>query len=327
MKKQLRNKQIIFSILLSFFLLTGCANNHVNDQNNTTANDESQIYHEIETNLTSEVIDDFGSSNAIKKEITRLKKKDRIFWYNQDHKIQDRMSMYRLREKVECRGTKDSCSIIGVQVQKKNLSPDLKTDKCDSNDWCLVAEPEFPKDLAKNIKHFAGFYSFGKDVYMIGSTEKYINSSNYSIFKNEEEIFSHKMYYGTESVIEDAAIISNSPAFTFYDLKEWKDENNPVVSRNIWHKGETLNEKYEVEASSYLFSFKNKTGFVGEKDGEKFIFFNNQKISQDFNEIRTSSCCTAFAYPIKLDKDGILFFLAKRGEKYFFVEIGLNKYL
>jgi len=135
------------------------------------------------------------------------------------------------------------------------------------------------------------------------------------------------MFFGAESVIEDASIVNNLPAFTFYDLKEWKDENTPVVNRNIWYNTETVNEKYLVEASSHLFAYKDKIGFVGEKDGKKFLFFNGQKISQDFDEIRTNSCCATFAYPIELDENGILFFLAERGEKYFFVEINLNEYL
>ncbi|MFH1029999.1 MAG: hypothetical protein V1770_01940 [bacterium] len=150
---------------------------------------------------------------------------------------------------------------------------------------------------------------------------------DYSIFKNDKEIFSHKMLFGAESVIEDASMAKNLPAFTFYDLKEWKDENTPIVNRNIWHNNETINEKFSVEASSHLFTYKDKVGFVGEKDGEKFLFFNNQKISQDFDEVRTNSCCAIFAYPIELDENGILFFLAKRGKKYFFVEINLNQYL
>jgi len=97
--------------------------------------------------------------------------------------------------------------------------------------------------------------------------------------------------------------------------------------RNIWYKGETLNEKYGVDESSYLFSYKDKVGFVGKKNGKKFFFFNDQKISQDFDEIRSHACCSIFPYPIEIDENGILFFMAKRGEKYFFVETDLNKYL
>ncbi len=308
----------IFSFVILGLLITGCTNSQVND--------ETQTYHEIETSLSSETIDDtVDFSTIVPKEIAQLQKKEEIFWLDQNHKIQGRTPMYHLQYKIDCKnGGKDDCSVIGLQAYQNNLPPEFKVSECDSDGWCLITEPKFEDEQINSIKQIAGLYGFGKDIYTIGSVN---GDDNYTVFKNGKEIFSHKMYFGAESVVEDASIILNSPAFTFYDLKEWKDENNPVVSRNIWFNNETINEKYSVEASSHLFSYKDKVGFVGERDGEFFLFFNGQKISQDFDEIRTNSCCAIFAYPIELDENGILFFLAKRGEKYFFVEINLNEYL
>jgi len=316
-----------FSLIILGLLLTGCTNNQINDRKNKIlTNDQARIYHEIETNLTSKTVDDVVDfSTIVPKEIARLQKKEEIFWLDQNHKIQGRTPMYYLQNKIECKdGSKKDCSIVGLQAYKNNLPPQFTVDNCDSDGWCLITEPKFEGEQINNIKQIAGFYGFNKDVYTIGSVN---GDDNYSIFKNGKEIFSHKMYFGAESVVEDASIILNSPAFTFYDLKEWKDENNPVVSHNIWFNNETANEKYSVEASSHLFSYKDKVGFVGEGDGKKFLFFNGQKISPYFDEIRTNNCCAIFAYPIELDENGILFFLAKRGEKYFFVEINLNEYL
>jgi len=295
-------------------------------KNKILVNNPSQIYHEIETTLKSEIVDDVVNfSTLIPKEIALLQKRGEIFWYDQNHKIQGRAPMCRLRSKIECKnGGKEDCSIIGLQAYKNNLPPDFIIEECDSYGWCPISEPEFQENLVNNIKKTVEFYGFGKDIYTVGSVN---GDDNYSIFKNDKEIFSHKMYFGAESVIEDESIVLGLPAFTFYGLKEWKDENTPIVSRNIWYNNETINEKFAVDVSSYLFSYQDKIGFVGEKDGKNFIFFNGQKISQDFDEIRTNSCCATFAYPIELDENGILFFLAKRGEKYFFVEINLNEVL
>jgi len=316
-----------FSLLILGLFLTGCTNNQMNDEKNKIpTSDQAQFYHEIETTLTSKTVDDIVDfSTIVPKEIAQLQKKEEIFWLDQNHKIQGRTPMYYLQSKIGCKNdTKQDCSIVGLQAHKNNLPSQFIVDNCDSDGWCLITKPKFESEQINNIKQIAGFYGFDKDTYTIGSVK---GDNNYSIFKNGKEIFSHKMYFGAESVVEDASIILNSPAFTFYDLKEWKDENNPAVRRNIWFNNETVNEKYSVEASSHLFSYKDKVGFVGEKDGKNFLFFNGQKISQDFDEIRTNSCCAIFAYPIELDEDGILFFLAKRGEKYFFVEINLNEYL
>lgn len=316
-----------FLLLIIGFLLTGCANNQVDgEKNKILVDNPSQIYHEVETTLKSETVDDMVNfSIVVPKEIALLQKSGETFWYDQNYKIQGREPMYYLRSKIECKnGGKQDCSIVGLQAYKNNLPPDFIIEECDSFDWCLISEPKFQKDLINNIKKMVEFYGFGNDIYAIGNIN---GDDNYSIFKNDEEIFSHKMYFGAESVVQDESIVLGLPAFTFYDLEEWKDENTPIVTRNIWYNNETINEKFAIDASSYLFAYQDKIGFVGEKDGKKFLFFNNQKISQDFDEIRTNSCCATFAYPIELDENGILFFLAKRGEKYFFVEINLNKYL
>lgn len=306
-----------FFLIASAFLLTGCTNNQ-----NTAA----QIYQEIETGLTSQIIDNGDSSAEINKEIKRLQEKGIIFWHDQNRKISGRTPMYYLQFKFECKsGMEENCLIVGLQANQNNLPPEFKVDedKCDDG-WCLITKPEFSKDLANKIQQLNGFYGSGKDIYTIGSLK---NDDNYSIFKNEDEIFSRKMFFGADGVIEDAGIVLNLPTFTFYDLKGWKDGYQPIINSNIWYNGETLNEKYGVEASSYLFSFKDKTGFIEEKNGEKSILFSGQKVSQDFDEIRTYACCGVFQYPIETYENGILFFLARRGEKYFFVETNLNKYL
>lgn len=318
----------IFLLIALALLSTGCANNQVEDQKNKIPDsDQRQVYQEIETNLTSKVVDNLNPSTEIDKEIKRLQKNGEIFWHDQNHKITSRMPMYYLQFKMDCKNnikTKEKCAITGLQAYQDNLPPEFKVEKCDTDGWCLITEPALPKKAVNKIQNIDTFYGFGKDIYAIGSIN---NDDNYSIFKNEEEIFSHKMFSGVEGVVGDASIVLDSPAFTFCDLKGWKDENNPVVHYNIWYKGETMNEKFGVETSLFLFSFKDTVGFVGKNNGKNFLFFNSQKISQDFDEIRTSSCCGEFAYPIEIDENGILFFLAKRGGKYFLVEVNLNEYL
>lgn len=318
-----------YFLLIAFvFLLTGCTNNQpVTQKNKIPDSNDQQTYQEIETNLTDTVVDDLNPVTEIDKEIKRLQKNGGIFWHDQNHKTISRLPMYYLQFKMDCKNdikSEENCSITGLQAFQNNLPPDFKVEKCNKEGWCLITDPLFPKVAANKIRNMDSFYGFGKDIYSIGSVT---NDDGYSIFENEQEIFSHKMFSGGKGVIRDASIVLDSPAFTFYDLIGRKDENNPIVHSNIFYKGETLNEKYNFESSSYLFAFKDKIGFVGQKDGGKFLFFNGQKISQDFDEIRTDACCAITAYPIEIDENGILFFMGKRGEKYFFTEINLNEYL
>lgn len=312
-----------FLLVTFILLLTGCTNSQPVTQKNKIPNSNNkQAYQEIETTLTSAIFEDLDPTTAIDREIKRLQKNGEIFWQDQNHKIVSRTPMYYLHFIVNCKNDiKSDCSITGLQAPKNNLPPDFTVEKCDKDDLCLIADSMFPSVAANKIQNINSFYGFGKNIYAIGSVT---NDDNYSIFENEQEIFSHKMWSGSNGVIGDASIVLDSPTFTFYDLIGRKDENNPIIHSNIFYKGETINEKYNLEGSSQLFSFRDKIGFVGQKDGKEFLFFNNQKISQDFDGIPHIN---GYYDIIEIDENGILFFMGKRGEKYFFTEINLNEYL
>jgi len=325
-------KYFFFGIIIISFLLAGYVNNQNGHQGDKTSSVVAlQGYQEIETIFTDDSIRDLNIDTEVGKEVKRLREIGQIFWYDQNRKISKGTPMYHLQ--YICKeGIEGKCLILGAKAYQDNYPPEYKLDKnkCDTDGWCLIVEPVFQKDLANSLNQFVGSYGFGKDIYMVGS---YVigdigGDDSYSVFKNRKKLFSHKMSYGVESVFEEASIVLDSPAFTFYEQKEGRDENNyPITVRNIWYEGETLNEKYGVDSSSYLFSYKDKTGFVGEKNKKKFFFFNGRKISQEFDEIRTHGCCSIFPYPVEADENGILFFMAKRGEKYFLVEVNLNEYL
>ncbi len=285
---------------------------------------KDQGYQEIETVLTNRSIESDSPTADVDNEIKRLSESGQIFWHDKN-KVSTSTPMHYLQTRLKCsEGPEGKCSIIGPEVYPDSIPAGYKVGKCDGQGGtCLVIEPAFQKNLANSMstKGSVDFYGFDKDIYMIGSTS---GDDNYSIFKNEKEIFTHKMVFITER-FEEVNMVLNSPTFTFFEEKEGKDKNNPAIIRNIWYKGETLNEKYGIDESSYLFSYKEKTGFIGKENGKKFFFFNGQKISQDFDEIRPHTCCSIFPYPIEIDENGILFFMAKRGEKYFLVEANLNK--
>ncbi len=293
----------------------------------------SQTYREIETQLTMDDI----YPKPIANEVERLKESGVHFWHDADNIITSREEMLYLETKVECDRSKGNtnadCSIVGLQVYKKNAPPDFQLGACDDThgiEQCLITEPKPPIALVNSLAH-AECYGFDKDIYMIGPSKTHTrDSQTYSIFKNSEELFSRDMFFGGNGAVTDASMVLDAPAFTFYDFKKWEDENTPIVQQNTWYHGETFNEKFDLGGSSHIFAYRNKIGFVaqgGGDDEKKFFMFNDEKISQEFDEIRTHTCCDAFAYPIEIDSNGVLFFLARRGEKYFFVEVKLDAYL
>lgn len=312
------------SLLTLVLLFTGCLSNQSVNHNNNL----SKKYHEIETSITNENIEYINRSDGIIEERERLEKEGKELWYDQNDETDILTSMRYLDNFIKCSdGKKEDCIITSlIEPDQDNLPDGFKVNKCDRHDDCFeITPPTFLKDLISNLNQIDSFYYLNKDFYTIG---RFKDDDIYSIFKNSEEIFSHKMTSCDEAgadVVEKMTIVMNSPAITFCDWDETK--NSPSIDRNLWYQGKILNDEHDLDSASNLFSFKEKIGFVGEKDGQKFLFFDGQKVSQNFDEIRTHVCCSGQPFPIKIDIKGVLFFLATRGDKYFFVEVDLNDYL
>ena len=280
-------------------------------------------YQEIETSFDTNAVEDFGFKEEVIKEKIRLENKGIKFSYNEDIKINESERMYYMEKEMECVNGKSDCKVVDVMAYKNNIPPEFVVKDCNEDDWCKIVDPKTSEIDFSKFKRITNVYGYGKDIYIVDEQD---NNSTYHVYKNNELLFTHEMAYMVD-LIKKASNVAGSPSFNFNELKSWKEDGSPVLVQNIWYKGNTINEQFEVNSSSYLFSFKDKIGFVAENNGQKAFYFNGKKVSKYFDEIRTTSCCATFAYPIRLDSNGILFFLAKRNEKYFFVEIDLNGYL
>ena len=311
-------------LLVMIFILAGCTDKFDEETNKMPDTVNTSFYQEIDTKLSKNVIDDFNPHTAILKEKNKLQRKGKNFW-SVGKIIEGNNEMIRLEKNLNCKEGTDDCALIGFKSYKNNTPPNFVLGECDSDQWCVVTEPKTKIDQTNKMLAVYDSYTDGNNIYTIGAID---NDNTFSIMKNDKNIFSHKMFFGADGPVMSASTVLNLPSFSFRDLIEWKNENEiPITTSNIWYNNETINEKYSVEASSYLFSYKDKIGFIGKKDGKFYIFFNGKKISGGFDEIRTEACCAILAYPIEIYENGILFLLARKGEKYFFVETNLEKYL
>jgi hypothetical protein len=167
-------------------------------------------------------------------------------------------------------------------------------------------------------------FTDGMQILSIDS-ETYTVSSNpenqaYSIKKDGKEIFSSPMCFGANGPVSEARLINDSFSFTFLEGPCEKAKSN------IFYKGGTINALPGIEASHFLFSYKNKLGFVGKSNGQEYIYFNNRKISKPFDLITTTGCCGTPRY-FKVYENGALLFLGQRGADYYLTELSLNKFL
>jgi len=245
-----------------------------------------------------------------------------VFWHDQSQKIKYFSPMSLSTVQVKCVNGKSDCKIIGI-LEKKNSIPDgfKITGEChekgfavEEDGWCLVVEPKLPMDVINNLKTTITplFYESAKNLYTVIA----LGDDNFSVYENDKKLFVHKMYFGASSVFDNEYMIGANPVFVFYDFKGEYNGNTPIVMLNIFYNGETMNKKYQVEESYDLFPYKDKLGFIATKNKQKYILFDGKKVSNDFDYI----------YPVEIYENGILFFMGKRGEKYFFVEVNLNNF-
>ena len=289
-----------------FLALTGCSNQ--------TTKLPIATYHEIQTNLTSAIVDDIGPDAQIAKEKDNLIKNGQTFWLDEKKIVSNKEEMYPLQYLFVGNG------ISGVKAYKDNFPPTFKLGVCDNDGWCKIISPEIPKGLlaigSKTTDYMEFYASKNGDFYTNVDTGDLGDANTLlDFYQNDKVLFSKKVVFGSDGGIWDRAMVNGSPSFTFRQASNIE---------NTFYKGETMNEKYSVDDSENLFTVNGKIGFVATKNNKKFIMFDGKKVSQDFDEIRTHACCAISAYPFDTDQNGILSFLAKRGEKYYFVEINLK---
>jgi hypothetical protein len=329
----------LLPILLLSLITTGCTpmgnqstaeeiKPQVTVENLQEYNGKDKGYQEIETKLTQGyyiVLEGKEGQERQGKEIERLKQQGVVFRHDKSRAIPIYQPIYTLRERCSSEGT--DCKLTTLSLQDKDKFPEYTFGKCYNSDhdrYCEVLAPRFPQVVSQKRVH--GIYGAGRDVYIIGSNAG-DSDFHYTLFQNDKQIFSRDLW-PEHGLLKEAKIVLNSPAFGFSDIK---NKEKMVIEPNIFYKGATINEKYGLEASNFLFSFKDKIGFIGKKNEENFIVFNGHKISENFDEIGpppdTIHNGKLRYFSINVYENGIIFFTGKRGEKYFFTEIDLNEYL
>lgn len=277
-------------LLIGFLLLlSSCAKNQIKSENKIIKKNDRTTYQEIETILTEK---DQDNNKKISSERKKLENEN--FFLHKNNSLITFPELEEIKPEIKCQKTKVDCEITNI---------------------------EYPKNFSLN---WSSHYILDKTQYDIFLNKEYehkLSNAEYCIFKDKNKIFCSLMNTGSVNPILDARSIMGSPAFTF--LVEKKDGKQAT---NIFFNNELINEKYNIKSSKELFVFKEKIGFIGEENNKSFIFFNGKKISDDFDEIRTGVSAMS-NYIFELYDNGILFFMARRGEKYFFVEIDINEYL
>ncbi len=150
----------------------------------------------------------------------------------------------------------------------------------------------------------------------------------WSVYVNKRLLFSAPMYFGAEGPVLQRRIVAGKPAVTFRrDLRGTVTQDAPSPSDiplDTFYDGSFLSDRYWIEGSHGLFSYKGIIGFVGKQDGKEYVFYNGVPVTEAFDAIRTHSCCMVPRTDLRVYDDGSLYFAGERGKYVYHTKVDLN---
>jgi len=187
--------------------------------------------------------------------------------------------------------------------------------ECNTNKTqCKVLNLELPEG-AEGIPEDS-FYDEEGNLFL-----SFWQEDHFDFYKNDELIVSVPIYFGTSGPIWNLGLIDGALTFEYSAKKDEK------MVMNLYYQGEFMNEKFNMDSSKELFIYKEKIGFVAKKDDDTFIWFNGQSVSENFEAIRTQTCCMIPAHVFELYDDGRLLFEGIQGGEARLSEVDLNSFL
>lgn len=135
----------------------------------------------------------------------------------------------------------------------------------------------------------------------------YRNGEKYAVFYGEA---------GADGPIQEARVIAGKLALTYRTAG--MVDSDVVLGDRMFVSSET------VSGARSPFEHNGKVGFVAELGEYDMVKYDGEIVTENFDEIRTLSCCAITSYPFSLYENGVLEFVGRRGDKYFLVEVDLG---
>ncbi|MCR4311218.1 MAG: hypothetical protein NUV54_01455 [Candidatus Taylorbacteria bacterium] len=158
--------------------------------------------------------------------------------------------------------------------------------------------------------------SVGTEIYELRSDNGKTIGSTYSVFKNDEFLFSAPMDFGSDGPILDWRIVDGKPAITYRTSCDQK------CNTEIFFGG-LISERLGVTNPRNLFVYNGKVGFVIEDGGADKIYYDENFITPGFESIHTHNCCALNEILPTVYDNGVILFHGKRGDQYYLVEATL----
>jgi len=179
-----------------------------------------------------------------------------------------------------------------------------------------ISKPDLPEGV--DCGTWSELLFFGEDRYLICQAKRirWPEDYRFEIYKNgTKQPFFFYGQAGADGVLREAGMIGGELALTV---------RTPDSAADLILGERLMSVEYTLSGGSGPFEYAGNIGFVAERGDRDFVMYGGQRISRDFDEIRTLSCCAITPYPFTLYDNGVLEFIGRRGDKYYLVEIDLN---
>lgn len=132
--------------------------------------------------------------------------------------------------------------------------------------------------------------------------------------------------WSTQLSCEDPDLLKNleESQKKYIEYKKCHKLKYESITNNIWLWGEILNQKYNLEESKNIFKYNDNIWFIAKRKWQYFIMYNWVQISENFDYIRTNSCCMIHKFPFNIYGNWILEYVFERDNRLFLAFIQLK---
>jgi hypothetical protein len=117
----------------------------------------------------------------------------------------------------------------------------------------------------------------------------------------------------TEFICRDQKLLLNHDFIKKYqEYRQCENLKHESITTNISLAWELLNKKYDILESKNIFEYNEKFWFIARSEEWYFIMYDWVQISENFDYIRSKSCCMIWKFPFIIYENWVLEYVFSR---------------
>lgn len=175
-----------------------------------------------------------------------------------------------------------------------------------------------------NLKNIWELFSFEFTYFNTENNEDYKINKCEEILKNwKNKFWNCRITYNEDGSTWEICE-SNELLIEYKNYNKCKNLKYKNISSNIYLAWALLNYKYDILESKDIFEYNEKIWFIASSKEWYFIMYEWVQISENFDYIRTKSCCMIWKFPFKIYENWILEYVFSREDELYVWYINLK---